>query len=190
VSIDQVKITPAVASKAWVKMTTSKGDMIIELDRAKAPVTVDNFLAYVKKGQYDGTVFHRVIKDFMIQGGGFDATLTEKPTDKPIKNEGTNGLSNARGTIAMARTMDPNSATAQFYINVVDNKMLDTRPGRPGYAVFGNVIEGMQVADAIRAVPTGQKVANTRGGQGPMGDVPVETVEIIKVVEIPAPAGK
>jgi cyclophilin family peptidyl-prolyl cis-trans isomerase len=90
----------------------------------------------------------------------------------------------------MARTMDPNSATAQFYINVVDNKMLDTRPGRPGYAVFGTVIEGMQVADAIRAVPTGQKVANTRGGQGPMGDVPVETVEIIKVVEIPAPAGK
>jgi cyclophilin family peptidyl-prolyl cis-trans isomerase len=179
---------PATASKAYVRMTTSKGDMIIELDRAKAPVTVDNFLAYVKKGQYDGTVFHRVIKDFMIQGGGFDKTLTEKPTGAPIKNEGTNGLSNARGTIAMARTMDPNSATAQFYINVVDNKMLDTRPGRPGYAVFGTVVEGMQVADAIRAVPTGQKVANTRGGQGPMGDVPVETVEIIKVVEIPAPA--
>jgi len=169
-------------------MTTSKGDIIIELDRAKAPVTVENFLKYVKKGQYDGTVFHRVIKDFMIQGGGFDKTLSEKPTDAPIKNEGTNGLSNARGTIAMARTMDPNSATAQFYINVVDNKMLDTRPGRPGYAVFGKVIEGMQVADAIRAVPTGQKMANTRGGQGPMGDVPMETVEIIKVVEIPAPA--
>jgi cyclophilin family peptidyl-prolyl cis-trans isomerase len=179
---------PATASKAYVRMTTSKGDMVIELDREKAPVTVENFLVYVKKGQYDGTVFHRVIKDFMIQGGGFDKTLTEKPTGAPIKNEGTNGLSNGRGTIAMARTMDPNSATAQFYINVVDNKMLDTRPGRPGYAVFGKVVEGMPVADAIRAVPTGQKVANTRGGQGPMGDVPIETVEIIKVVEIPAPA--
>ena len=178
------------AAPAYVKMTTSKGDMIIELDRAKAPVTVDNFLAYVKKGQYDGTVFHRVIKDFMIQGGGFDKTLTEKPTGAPIKNEGTNGLSNARGTIAMARTMDPNSATAQFYINVVDNKMLDTRPGRPGYAVFGKVVDGMSVADAIRMVPTGQKMANTRGGQGPMGDVPTETIEIIQVVEIPAPAGK
>ena len=189
-SVEQVKITPAAMNKAWVKMTTSKGDIIIELDREKAPISVDNFLKYVKKGQYDGTVFHRVIKDFMIQGGGFDKNLTEKPTDKPIKNEGTNGLSNARGTIAMARTMDPNSATAQFYINVVDNKMLDTRPGRPGYAVFGKVVDGMQVADAIRVVPTGQKMANTRGGQGPMGDVPVETVEIIKVIEIPAPAAK
>ena len=171
-------------------LTTGKGKIVIELFHVKAPITVNNFVFLAKDGFYNGTTFHRVIKDFMIQGGGFDASLTEKPTDKPIKNEGTNGLSNARGTIAMARTMDPNSATAQFYINVVDNKMLDTRPGRPGYAVFGTVIEGMQVADAIRAVPTGQKVANTRGGQGPMGDVPVETVEIIKVVEIPAPAGK
>ena len=176
------------ATKAYVRMTTSMGDMVIELDRAKAPVTVDNFLAYVNKGQYDGTVFHRVIKDFMIQGGGFDTGLTEKPTDAPIKNECTNGLSNMRGTIAMARTNDPNSATAQFYINTVDNKMLDGRPGRPGYAVFGKVVDGMNTVDAIRAVKTGQKMANTRGGQGPMGDVPMETVEIIKVVEIPAPA--
>jgi cyclophilin family peptidyl-prolyl cis-trans isomerase len=178
------------ATKAYVRMTTSKGDMVIELDRAKAPVTVDNFLAYVNKGQYDGTVFHRVIKDFMIQGGGFDGSLNEKPTGAPIKNEGANGLSNRRGTIAMARTNDPNSATAQFYINVVDNPMLDTRAGRPGYAVFGTVIEGMGVADQIRAVQTGRRNANTRGGSGPMGDVPLQNVEIIKVVEIPAPAGK
>jgi cyclophilin family peptidyl-prolyl cis-trans isomerase len=174
---------PAVQN-AYVKMTTSKGDIIIELDRVKAPVTVENFLKYVKKGQYDGTIFHRVIRDFMIQGGGFDKGMTEKPTDAPIRNEGNNGLSNARGTIAMARTSNPNSATCQFYINVVDNRMLDTRPGRPGYAVFGKVIEGMPVADAIRAVPTGQMMTP----QGPMGDVPAEAVEIIKVVEIPAPA--
>ena len=176
------------AKVAFVKMTTNKGDIIIELDRVKAPISTENFLKYVNKGQYNGTVFHRVIKDFMIQGGGFDGTLTEKPTEAPIKNECTNGLSNARGTIAMARTNDPNSATAQFYINTVDNKMLDGRPGRPGYAVFGKVVDGMNTVDAIRAVKTGQKMANTRGGQGPMGDVPMETVEIIKVVEIPAPA--
>jgi cyclophilin family peptidyl-prolyl cis-trans isomerase len=176
------------AKVAFVKMTTNKGDIIIELDRVKAPISTENFLKYVNKGQYNGTVFHRVIKDFMIQGGGFDGTLTEKPTEAPIKNECTNGLSNARGTIAMARTNDPNSATAQFYINTVDNKMLDGRPGRPGYAVFGKVVDGMNTVDAIRAVKTGQKMANSRGGQGPMGDVPMETVEIIKVVEIPAPA--
>ena len=176
------------AKVAFVKMTTNKGDIIIELDRVKAPISTENFLKYVNKGQYNGTVFHRVIKDFMIQGGGFDGTLTEKPTDAPIKNECTNGLSNMRGTIAMARTNDPNSATAQFYINTVDNKMLDGRPGRPGYAVFGKVVDGMNTVDAIRAVKTGQKMANSRGGQGPMGDVPMETVEIIKVVEIPAPA--
>ncbi len=176
------------AKVAFVKMTTNKGDIIIELDRVKAPISTENFLKYVNKGQYNGTVFHRVIKDFMIQGGGFDGTLTEKSTDAPIKNECTNGLSNARGTIAMARTNDPNSATAQFYINTVDNKMLDGRPGRPGYAVFGKVVDGMNTVDAIRAVKTGQKMANSRGGQGPMGDVPMETVEIIKVVEIPAPA--
>ena len=125
-------------------------------------------------------MFHRVIKDFMIQGGGFDKEMNEKPTEAPIKNEATNGLSNRRGTIAMARTSDPNSATAQFFINVVDNGMLDARPGNAGYAVFGKVVQGMDTCDAIRAVPTGMK----RG----MRDVPTETVEIIKVVEWPAPA--
>lgn len=175
------------AAPAYVKMTTSKGDIVIELDRAKAPVTVENFLKYVKKGQYDGTVFHRVIKDFMIQGGGFDKEMNEKPTEAPIKNEATNGLSNRRGTIAMARTNDPNSATAQFFINVVDNGMLDARPGSAGYAVFGKVIRGMEVCDAIRAVPTGRKMANTRGGSSPFPDVPMEAVEIVKVMEMPAP---
>ena len=164
------------------------GRVVIELLPDLAPRHVERAKELARKGFYDGTVFHRVIKDFMIQGGGFDGTLTEKPTEAPIKNECTNGLSNARGTIAMARTNDPNSATAQFYINTVDNKMLDGRPGRPGYAVFGKVVDGMNTVDAIRAVKTGQKMANSRGGQGPMGDVPMETVEIIKVVEIPAPA--
>jgi len=132
---------------------------------------------------------HRVDRDFVFQGGGYTSGMVPKAAlYSPVLLEDNNGLSNLRGTIAMARTNDPNSATAQFYINTVDNKMLDGRQGRPGYAVFGKVVDGMNTVDAIRAVKTGQKMANSRGGQGPMGDVPMETVEIIKVVEIPAPA--
>lgn len=180
---------PAPAAKdgpAYVRMTTNKGEIVIELDRAKAPITVENFLAYTRAGFYDGTVFHRVIPTFMIQGGGFDTAAKQKATEKPIRNEGANGLSNRRGTIAMARTNDPDSATSQFFINVVDNPNLDTMPGRPGYAVFGKVVKGMDVVDAIRVVPTGTKMAMPTGSSrsASMRDWPVEEVVIEKVVEI------
>jgi len=161
------------AKPAKVRLKTSKGDIVLELDAAKAPVTVENFLGYVKKKQYDGTVFHRVIDGFMIQGGGFTQsgnTLTEKETGKGIVNEGKNGLKNDRGTIAMARTSDPNSATAQFFINVVDNDMLNY-PSNGGYAVFGKVVQGMDVVDKIKGVETR---ADARLG----GDVPVQPITI------------
>ncbi|HET9821868.1 MAG TPA: peptidylprolyl isomerase [Burkholderiaceae bacterium] len=149
---------PAVAQHK-VKLATSMGDIVVELDREKAPKTVDNFLEYVKAGHYDGTVFHRVIENFMIQGGGMKADMSEKPTRAPIPLESRNGLSNVRGTIAMARTMDPNSATAQFFINVKDNPFLDQPNSRDGngYAVFGKVLAGMDVVDKIKAVPIGDR---------------------------------
>jgi peptidyl-prolyl cis-trans isomerase A (cyclophilin A) len=177
---------PAAAAER-VKLVTSKGDIVIELDRAKAPVTVENFVSYVKKKHYDGTVFHRVIGTFMIQGGGFeqkDGGLVEKESGKGIKNEASNGLKNDRGTIAMARTSDPNSATAQFFINVADNAMLNApNPDGHGYAVFGKVVEGMEVVDKIKAVATGTKKITMRGPGGqtmeaPSQDVPNEDVVI------------
>lgn len=139
-----------------VQLDTSMGTIKIELYADKAPETVKNFLTYVEKKHYDGTIFHRVIPSFMIQGGGFAQGMKEKGTGGPIKNESGNGVSNARGTIAMARTRDPHSATAQFFINVVDNKMLDKASSRDGwgYCVFGKVTEGMDVVDKIKAVPT------------------------------------
>ena len=148
-----IACTPVWAQK--VKLATSAGDIVVELDAAKAPKTVENFVAYVKAGHYDGTIFHRVISTFMIQGGGMKPDLSEKPTRAPIALESRNGLSNLRGTIAMARTMDPNSATSQFFINVADNVRLD-QPNSPdgnGYAVFGKVVEGMDVVDKIKEVP-------------------------------------
>ena len=159
-----------------VKLETSKGDIVIELDAAKAPKTVANFVQYVKTGHYNGTVFHRVIENFMIQGGGFSADMKEKPTGAPIQLESRNGLTNTRGTVAMARTADPNSATAQFFINVKDNDFLNAAASRDGngYAVFGKVIAGMDVVDKIRAVRTGSK--------GMFQDVPVEPVLINKAV--------
>ena len=159
---------PAWAQK--VKLNTSLGDIVVELDAAKAPKSVENFVAYVKAGHYDGTIFHRVIDGFMVQGGGFDTTMTQKPTRAPIPLEAGNGLSNARGTLAMARTNDPNSATSQFFINLVDNARLDSAGG--GYAVFGKVVEGMAVVDKIRAVPTGNR--------GMHQNVPLEPVLIKK----------
>lgn len=140
-----------------VKLETSMGDILVRLDARKAPMTTANFLEYVKAGQYDRTIFHRVIKDFMIQGGGMTASLREKTTRAPIKNEADNGLSNDRGTIAMARTMDPHSATAQFFINLVDNDFLNYSAPVPsgwGYCVFGKVVEGMDVVDKIAKVKT------------------------------------
>jgi len=141
-----------------VLLKTSMGDIVLELDKTKAPVTVDNFLKYVNEGFYNGTIFHRVIDGFMIQGGGYTRDYQKKPTRAPIQNEANNGLKNMRGTIAMARTSDPNSATAQFFINVVNNNFLDFRApsGQDwGYAVFGQVVEGMDVVDKIRKTPTG-----------------------------------
>lgn len=156
-----------------VKLETSMGDILVRLDARKAPMTTANFLEYVKAGQYDGTIFHRVIKDFMIQGGGMTASLREKTTRAPIKNEADNGLANERGTIAMARTRDPHSATAQFFINTVDNGFLNfSSPdvNGYGYCVFGKVIEGMEAVDKIEKEKT-----TTRGIQS---DVPVSAVLI------------
>jgi peptidyl-prolyl cis-trans isomerase A (cyclophilin A) len=159
---------------AWaqqkVKLATSLGDIVVELDAAKAPKSAENFIQYVKAGHYDGTIFHRVIADFMIQGGGMKPDMKEKPTRAPIPLESKNGLSNVRGTLAMARTMDPNSATAQFFINVKDNGFLDQANARDGngYAVFGKVVSGMDVVDKIRAVAVSDK-----GGHQNVPDTPV-----------------
>ena len=144
--------------KPRVKIATSMGDITLELEAAKAPITVENFLGYVKAGHYNDTVFHRVMNGFMIQGGGMDADMKEKPTRAPIKLESQNGLKNLRGTVAMARTNAPDSATAQFFINVVDNPPLDFQGAHnPGYAVFGRVVAGMDVVDKIKAVPVGNR---------------------------------
>ena len=157
-----------------VKLATSAGDIVIALDAAKAPKTVDNFLKYVKAGHYNGTIFHRVIPGFMIQGGGMTPDMKEKSTRAPIPLESRNGLSNVRGSVAMARTGDPNSATSQFFINVQDNDRLDAANARDGngYAVFGKVVSGMDVVDKIRTVPTGSK--------GPHDDVPNAPITINK----------
>jgi cyclophilin family peptidyl-prolyl cis-trans isomerase len=165
-----------------VRLRTSRGDIVLELDRSRAPVTVANFLSYVEQGFYDGTLFHRVIPGFMIQGGGLAADMSRKRTQPPIKNEADNGLQNLDGTIAMARTSDPNSATSQFFINVADNERLDHRSPDPqgwGYCVFGKVIQGMDVVHAISAVPT-----TSRAGHS---DVPVTNVVIEHAEVIPAP---
>jgi len=175
---------PAAAPK--VRLKTNQGDIVLELNAEKAPISVANFISYVKKKHYNGTVFHRVIDGFMIQGGGFavnDGKLVEKASGKGIKNESQNGLKNDRGTIAMARTNDPDSATAQFFINVVDNAMLN-HPSNGGYAVFGKVIEGMDVVDKIKAVKTGvTKLSMRHPSTGetlemPSRDVPAENVVI------------
>ena len=159
-----------------VIIKTTLGNIKVKLAADKAPLTVANFLAYVDAGFYNGTIFHRVIDGFMIQGGGFDASMNQKPTRAPIKNEAANGLQNKRGTLAMARTMVVDSATAQFFINVKDNGFLDFRAPNPqgfGYCVFGEVVAGMDVVDKIKGVRTGVKAG--------MSDVPLETVEILSV---------
>ncbi len=156
-----------------VIIKTSKGDIKLELDRENAPISVDNFLAYTQDGYYDGTIFHRVINNFMVQGGGFTTDMQQKPTNAPIKNEADNGLKNERGTIAMARTGVVDSATSQFFINHADNAFLDNGKRDFGYAVFGRVVDGIEVVDAIAAVKTGP------------GDVPNEQVviESVTIVE-------
>jgi len=178
---------PAWASEAVkVALQTSEGTIVLALDAEKAPETVENFLGYVDAGHYDGTIFHRVIQGFMIQGGGFTPEFEQKKTRRPVKNEADNGLKNQRGTIAMARTMDPQSATAQFFINVADNDFLNFTSPTPrgyGYTVFGEVVEGMDVVDRIVNTPTG------RGGPFP-SDVPQRTILIEKAERIEADAAQ
>jgi peptidyl-prolyl cis-trans isomerase A (cyclophilin A)/peptidyl-prolyl cis-trans isomerase B (cyclophilin B) len=176
------------AADPQVEMKTSLGTIVIELDPGKAPATVQNFVQYVKERHYDGTLFHRVIPGFMIQGGGFDADFKQKPTRAPIKNEAANGLKNDVGTIAMARTADPHSATAQFFINVADNASLNFRFPTPegyGYTVFGKVTKGMDVVQRIVKVRTGP-------GPAPHRDVPVKPVviESVRLIEARPAAGK
>ncbi|MEC9213966.1 MAG: peptidylprolyl isomerase [Pseudomonadota bacterium] len=159
-----------------VLMKTLLGDMTLELDADKAPATVANFVEYARSGHYDGTIFHRVINNFMVQGGGFDTDMRQKGTNAPIQNEANNGLKNDRGTIAMARTMDPHSATAQFFINVSDNDFLNFSGENMqgwGYAVFGRVVEGEDVLDRIRVVPTGSQAGHQ--------DVPTDPIVIESV---------
>lgn len=163
----------AASANTMVLLETDAGKIKVALEDKKAPKSVKNFLNYVKKGHYDGLIFHRVIKGFMIQGGGFNEHMSPKPAGKPIINEAFNGLKNKRGTLAMARKNDPNSATAQFFINTVNNTSLNYSPLNPGYAVFGKVVEGMDVVDKISNVPTGKF--------GPYGDVPSMPIHIIKV---------
>ena len=166
--------SPALAANPRVKLETTMGTIVIELEPAKAPITVGNFLDYVKSGFYDGTIFHRVIPNFMVQGGGLTADMERKPTREPIVNESANGLVNARGTVAMARTSEPNSASSQFFINLINNSFLDKANAQDGvgYCVFGKVVEGMKVVDAIAAVPTGDVAGNQ--------NVPLKPVVITK----------
>ncbi|HVC37956.1 MAG TPA: peptidylprolyl isomerase [Gammaproteobacteria bacterium] len=173
----QVPVQPVMPPNPYpeVAFETSLGTFVVQLDRQRAPLTVSNFLHYVTTGFYNGTVFHRVIPGFVIQGGGFTTAYVEKKTAGPIPNESGNGLSNLRATIAMAREDAPHSATAQFYINLVDNRKLDPRPDRWGYAVFGQVIQGMDVVDKVAATPTGKV--------GPFDtDAPLTPVVILKVL--------
>jgi cyclophilin family peptidyl-prolyl cis-trans isomerase len=164
-----------------LEFKTSKGTFTVQLFDKQAPVTVENFLKYADDGYFEGTTFHRVIPGFMVQGGGLDANMKAKAGQRaPIKNEAENGLKNKRGTLAMARTNDVNSATSQFFINLVDNDFLNNKPGNFGYAVFGRVDSGMEVLDAIAAVKTGNRAGH--------GDVPTETITIESVRRIEAPA--
>jgi peptidyl-prolyl cis-trans isomerase B (cyclophilin B) len=174
------KMSQPSSSSNKVKLTTSLGTIIVQLNAEKAPVSSANFLTYVNEGFYNGTIFHRVIKSFMAQGGGFDTAFKQKEVHAPIKNEADNGLKNNRATLAMARTNDPNSATAQFFINLKDNAFLDhTSPTSSGwgYAVFGEVVEGMDVVDAMATQPTGNK----SGYQDvPNTDIIIEKAEVVK----------
>ena len=172
------------AENPRVLMKTTDGDITIELFADKSPITVGNFLQYVDDGHYDGTVFHRVISNFMIQGGGFDTELKEKPTRDPIVNESKNKLHNTRGTLAMARTSDPNSATAQFFINQRSNLRLDWSGGKDGYTVFGEVIDGMQVVDIISLTDTGSAQAQTTRGSTVFQDVPLQPIVILSVTRL------
>ena len=165
---------PATSQNPRLLIKTSEGDILVQLFADKSPVTVANFLKYVDRGFYNGTIFHRVIPNFMIQGGGYGPDLKEKETDEPIVNESENRLKNVRGTLAMARTSNPDSATSQFFINQRTNNRLDWTPNQPGYAVFGEVIQGLDIVDFIATAPT--------GNVGGMGDVPKQPIVIQEIV--------
>ena len=167
-----------------VLMKTLLGEMTLELDAEKAPATVANFVAYAEAGHYDGTIFHRVINNFMVQGGGFDVDLKQKKTERKVINESKNRVHNDRGTLAMARTNDPDSAGSQFFINQRNNPRLDWTPFKPGYTVFGEVITGMRIVDFIASTPTGNAVGKTDKGQMPLQNVPLDPIVLLRVKRV------
>jgi cyclophilin family peptidyl-prolyl cis-trans isomerase len=175
---------PAANGPVFVSLETSKGTIVLELDPAKAPISVENFMKYVKAGFYDSTAFHRIVPNFVVQGGGFDKELVQKPTNPPIKNEWTNGLKNAKGTISMARLPSPDTATSQFFLNLKDNPALDGANG-PGYAVFGKIVVGMNVLETLGQIRTAPAEGTDQTGTKRMfSDVPTERVMIVKASEI------
>lgn len=174
----------ALAENPIVKLETSEGDITVVLFADKSPKTVDNFLAHVDEGFYENTIFHRVIDNFMVQGGGFDVDLKQKKTERKVINESKNRVHNDRGTLAMARTNDPDSAGSQFFINQRNNPRLDWTPFKPGYTVFGEVITGMRIVDFMASTPTGNAVGMTDKGQMPLQNVPVDPIVLLRVKRV------
>ena len=174
----------AFAENPIVKLETSEGDITVVLFADKSPKTVENFLAHVDEGFYENTVFHRIIDNFMVQGGGFDVDLNQKKTERKVINESKNRLHNDRGTLAMARTSDPDSAGSQFFINQRNNPRLDWTPFKPGYTVFGEVITGMRIVDFMASTPTGNAVGKTDKGQMPLQDVPLDPIVLLRVTRV------
>ena len=174
----------ALAENPIVKLETSEGDITVVLFANKSPKTVENFLAHVDEGFYENTVFHRIIDNFMVQGGGFDVDLKQKKTERKVINESKNRLHNDRGTLAMARTSDPDSAGSQFFINQRNNPRLDWTPFKPGYTVFGEVITGMRIVDFMASTPTGNAVGKTDKGQMPLQNVPLDPIVLLRVTRV------
>ena len=174
----------ALAENPIVKLETSEGDITVVLFADKSPKTVENFLAHVDEGFYENTVFHRIIDNFMVQGGGFDVDLKQKKTERKVINESKNRLHNDRGTLAMARTSDPDSAGSQFFINQRNNLRLDWTPFKPGYTVFGEVITGMRIVDFMASTPTGNAVGKTDKGQMPLQNVPLDPIVLLRVTRV------
>ena len=181
VAMISIGLSAASSANPMVKIETSAVDIVLRLYADKSPKTVENFLGYVERKHYDGTLFHRVIEGFMIQGGGFDVDLKQKVAEQKVVNESKNRLHNTRGTIAMARLSDPDSASAQFFINHKDNERLDWTPFKPGYTVFGKVVTGMRVVDYIASTPTGDAIATLEKGQAPLRNVPLEPIIIERI---------
>lgn len=181
IAMISIGMSAASSANPMVKIETSAGDIVLRLYADKSPKTVENFLGYVERQHYDGTLFHRVMEGFMIQGGGFDVDLKQKIAEQKVVNESKNRLHNTRGTIAMARLSDPDSASAQFFINHKDNERLDWTPFKPGYTVFGKVVTGMRVVDYIASTPTGDAIATLEKGQAPLRNVPLEPIIIERI---------